>query len=60
MSRIETAPERAARAIRNLIKSNGLGPGDSLPAQRELAATLGISRASLREGWQGRLCRRPA
>ncbi|MFC4235068.1 FadR/GntR family transcriptional regulator [Thalassospira xianhensis] len=49
MSRIETTPERAARAIRNLIKSNDLGPGDSLPAQRELATTLGISRASLRE-----------
>ncbi|WP_417834508.1 FadR/GntR family transcriptional regulator [Thalassospira xiamenensis] len=49
MSRTETAPERAARAIRNLIKSNGLGPGDSLPAQRELATDLGISRASLRE-----------
>ncbi|HBS22219.1 MAG TPA: FadR family transcriptional regulator, partial [Thalassospira sp.] len=41
MTRIETAPERAARAIRNLIKSNGLGPGDSLPAQRELATDLG-------------------
>ncbi|WP_339860279.1 FadR/GntR family transcriptional regulator [Thalassospira alkalitolerans] len=49
MPRMETAPERAARSIRDLIKNNGLAAGDSLPAQRELATDLGISRASLRE-----------
>ena len=49
MTRSETAPERAARDIRNLIKNKGLKAGDSLPAQRNLASELGISRTSLRE-----------
>ncbi|MHC8492634.1 FadR/GntR family transcriptional regulator [Thalassospira sp. SM2505] len=49
MARSETAPERAARDIRNLIKNKGLKAGDSLPAQRSLASELGISRTSLRE-----------
>jgi len=49
MARSETAPERAARDIRNLIKNNDLKAGDSLPAQRVLATELGISRTSLRE-----------
>ncbi len=49
MTRSETAPERAARDIRNLIKNKGLGAGDSLPPQRSLANELGISRTSLRE-----------
>jgi GntR family transcriptional repressor for pyruvate dehydrogenase complex len=49
MARSESAPERAARDIRNLIKNKDLKPGDSLPAQRVLATELGISRTSLRE-----------
>ncbi len=49
ISRGETAPERAARSIRNLITSKGLKAGDALPAQRNLASELGISRTSLRE-----------
>tara|TARA_R110002049_G_scaffold210604_2_gene381612 strand:+ start:21299 stop:21982 length:684 start_codon:yes stop_codon:yes gene_type:complete len=49
MKRSETAPERAARDIRNLIKRRELKAGEALPAQRSLAAELGISRTSLRE-----------
>lgn len=37
--------------IEQLIHERGLGPGARLPAERELAATLGVSRASLREAF---------
>ncbi len=40
---------QAADAIKGLILSGELKPGDSLPPERELAAMLGISRPSLRE-----------
>jgi GntR family transcriptional regulator, transcriptional repressor for pyruvate dehydrogenase complex len=40
---------QAADAIKGLILSGELRPGDSLPPERELAAMLGISRPSLRE-----------
>ena len=40
---------QAADAIKALILSGELRPGDSLPPERELAAMLGISRPSLRE-----------
>jgi GntR family transcriptional repressor for pyruvate dehydrogenase complex len=33
-----------------LLKDKSLKPGDRLPTERELAATMGVSRASLREG----------
>ncbi|MBC08472.1 FCD domain-containing protein [Thalassospira sp.] len=49
MTRSETTPERAARDIQTLIGNKGLKAGDPLPAQRSLAATLGVSRTSLRE-----------
>lgn len=49
MKRSETAPERAVRDIRDLIKLRNLTAGDALPAQRSLAVELGISRTSLRE-----------
>lgn len=49
MARTETTPERAARQIRDLIKDHQMQAGESLPAQRELAHELGLSRASLRE-----------
>jgi GntR family uxuAB operon transcriptional repressor len=39
-----------AERIQELIQQQGIGPGARLPAERELAATLGVSRASLREG----------
>lgn len=40
---------QAAEAIKGLILSGELGPGDVLPSERDLAAMLGISRPSLRE-----------
>lgn len=40
---------QAADAIKALIVSGELGPGDTLPPERELAAMLGISRPTLRE-----------
>jgi DNA-binding FadR family transcriptional regulator len=49
MPRALSAPEHAARRIRELIKTKNLQAGDSLPGQRDLARDLGISRASLRE-----------
>lgn len=39
----------AAKQIQALILSGGLSPGQKIPSQRELAATLMVSRASLRE-----------
>lgn len=49
MKHNESAPERAARDIRNLIKTKVFQKGDSLPSQRILAHELNVSRASLRE-----------
>src|SRR5271169_2791035 len=40
---------QAADAIKALIVSGELKPGDTLPPERELAGMLGISRPSLRE-----------
>ena len=39
-----------ARNIRDRIHVGEFGPGDRLPPQRELAALLGVSRVSVREG----------
>jgi GntR family transcriptional repressor for pyruvate dehydrogenase complex len=39
--------EQVAEQITNWISENGLGVGDRLPPERELAARLGISRATL-------------
>ncbi|MCI6584598.1 MAG: GntR family transcriptional regulator [Mobiluncus porci] len=44
---IESA--NAAEQIKSLILSQGLHPGDPLPAESELCQTLGISRSSVRE-----------
>jgi GntR family transcriptional repressor for pyruvate dehydrogenase complex len=35
--------------LRSLLDDRGLGPGDRLPAERDLARELGISRPALRE-----------
>lgn len=42
-------PRGAVERLQALIRTGGLKPGDGLPAQRELADQLSISRASLRE-----------
>ena len=39
----------AVRRIQEMIASGALAPGDNLPPQRELAASLKVSRPSLRE-----------
>jgi GntR family transcriptional repressor for pyruvate dehydrogenase complex len=36
--------------VRSHIESGALGPGDRLPAERELAAQIGVSRPSVRAG----------
>jgi GntR family transcriptional regulator len=42
-------PDQAQRYLRSLIDAGTYQPGDQLPSQKELAADLGISRATLRE-----------
>jgi DNA-binding FadR family transcriptional regulator len=41
--------QQAAEAIKAMILSGALRPGDALPSERDLAVKLGISRPSLRE-----------
>ena len=43
------AHEHILEALRGQIADGTLGVGDRLPAERELAATMGVSRSSLRE-----------
>ncbi len=49
----DTAPARAWRVVLEKIEGDllggVLGPGDRLPPERELAATLGVGRSSVRE-----------
>jgi GntR family transcriptional regulator, transcriptional repressor for pyruvate dehydrogenase complex len=47
---VDTAADRAASGIRALIVSQGYVAGDRLPAERELAQQLKLSRPALREG----------
>lgn len=42
--------EQVVIQVRDMIREGKLRPGDRLPAERELAKRLGISRASLRPG----------
>ncbi len=43
------ASEEIIDQVRELITSGGLKPGDRLPAERELAQTLGVGRSTVRE-----------
>jgi GntR family transcriptional repressor for pyruvate dehydrogenase complex len=45
----EAVPQQIVARLLDLIQQRQLGPGDRLPAERELAATMGVSRSSLRE-----------
>lgn len=49
----DTTPARAWRVVLEKIEADlldgTLGPGDRLPPERELAATLGVGRSSVRE-----------
>jgi GntR family transcriptional repressor for pyruvate dehydrogenase complex len=44
-----TLPEEIARRLLDLIRAEHLRPGDKLPAERELAAAMHVSRPVLRE-----------
>lgn len=39
--------EQIVQELLDHVRTHGLGPGDKLPAERELAQALGVSRASL-------------
>src|SRR3954467_9190710 len=45
----EALPDRIAARLISLIIDRQLKAGDRLPPERELAATMGVSRSSLRE-----------
>ena len=47
--RKSSAPEMVAEQILTKIRSGDLTPGSRLPAQRDLAAMLGVGRSSVRE-----------
>jgi GntR family transcriptional repressor for pyruvate dehydrogenase complex len=46
------AAENVVAYVRDLISSGDFKPGDRLPAERELAARIGVSRPSVRAGLQ--------
>lgn len=46
---VGTVSDRVAKQILNLIEAEALRPGDRLPAERDLAGFLGVSRPSVRE-----------
>jgi GntR family transcriptional repressor for pyruvate dehydrogenase complex len=50
-ARVERSPlyKQVLERIQGLVNTGALVPGDQLPAERELAAQLGVSRTSLRQ-----------
>jgi len=46
----ESATDRAMVMLRERITSGAFTPGERIPAERDLAAELGLSRGSVREG----------
>ncbi len=48
----DVLPKRIAERILTLIREKHLGPGDRLPAERELATMMQVSRPSVREALQ--------
>ncbi len=49
-----TLADRVVAYIHELVRETKLSPGDSLPTERQIAETLGVSRGPVREG-MGRL-----
>ena len=49
----DVLPERIAARLVSLIRERQLRPGDRLPPERDLAAAMHVSRASLREALRG-------
>jgi len=47
--RKQVLSEEIVKEMLSMIESGEIGPGDKLPPERELAATLNVSRPSLRE-----------
>src|SRR5262249_35276539 len=47
---VEGSAEQVVAYVRDLIERKQLRPGDKLPAERELAAQLGVSRPTVRMG----------
>ena len=45
--------QQLQRAIREAIETHGLAPEDALPAERQIAADLGISRITVRKALDG-------
>jgi GntR family transcriptional repressor for pyruvate dehydrogenase complex len=49
---IEGSTEQVVSFIRNLIEKGSLRPGNRLPAERDLAIQIGVSRPTIRAGLQ--------
>jgi GntR family transcriptional repressor for pyruvate dehydrogenase complex len=49
-ARTERSPEQVVSHVRGLIERKTLRPGDRLPAERDLAIQIGVSRPTVRAG----------